>query len=107
MKKKAPYIKENKDPNRLIGPDGEFVSSFPGGPGSDVISIGYLEELCEWVFYHNDMPEDLKLSRILALENEIQHLLNGTEDGKPMMGIPCRYIPTWSTKLIEKNETSH
>lgn len=76
------------DPARLCDEDGNFVSSHPGGPGTGIISIGYLEEVCEWLYYHNDLTPEEKRSRILLMEGQIRKHLNG-----------INYIPTWSTKL--------
>lgn len=78
------------DPERLCDKDGNFISSCPGGPGTGSISIGYLEELCEWVYHYADLPKEEILNRILALEDITRKHLSD-------MGIG--FIPTWSKKL--------
>lgn len=79
---------------RLVGPDGEFVSSYKCD--EDTISIGYLDELCEYTFYHNNKTDKVKLKEIKLLEGVIQDLLN------KMIVNGCKYIPTWSKKLERK-----
>lgn len=97
-----------KDPKRLVGPNGEFVSSFKVTPELSEYNIGYIEELCEWVYYHDNLNNAEKLERITGLESIIRMYLNGEdENGKikegfnPPYGVPIQYTPTWSTKLIE------
>jgi len=82
-----------KDPNRLISPDGGFQSEFPGGKGGSC-SIGYLEDLCEWIYHHNNMTNKQKLKTILKIEKIIAKMVK-------KMILNCDYIPTWSTKLKE------
>jgi hypothetical protein len=78
------------DPERLCDEDGNFVSSCPGGPDTGVMSVGYLEELCEWIYSFADLPKEEMLQNILALEEcTRQHLKE--------MGIG--FVPTWSKKL--------
>jgi hypothetical protein len=78
------------DPERLCDENGNFVSSCPGGPDTGTISIGYLEELCEWVYHFADLPKQELLQQILALEEcTRQHLKE--------MGIG--FVPTWSKKI--------
>jgi len=92
-------MKNKKDPNRLVTPDGGFKSEFPGGKGKGY-SIGYLEEVCEWLYHHDNMTDEEKLKKILSIEKIIKDMLNSGEImGK---GIPIKYIPTWSTKLNKK-----
>lgn len=97
------------DPMRLVGPNGEFVSSFPAN--ENVLTIGYIEELCEWVYHHNNMTDAEKLEYITQLEGIIaKHLSGEDETGKLMsedempFGMPVNYIPTWSKKLIRKQK---
>lgn len=98
------------DPARLVGPNGEFVSSFPGNPDESILSIGYIEELCEWVYHHNNMTSAEKLFFITGLEAVISEKFSGEdengkikEDSDLPFGFPIKYIPTWSKKLI-RNE---
>lgn len=76
--------------DHLTGEKGEFKSEFPHGDG--VISIGYLEDACQWIYYHNDLTDVEKIKRTLSLEKMIQDYLG---DG-------INYIPTWSRKLKRK-----
>ena len=94
--KKLIELRECGNADHLTNEKGEFVSQFPHGDGK--ISIGYLEDLCQWVFYHNDMTRDEKLTKILDVENLIQEVLNRGE----LSQMKINYKPTWSTKL--KNE---
>jgi len=87
---------------RFVGPCGEFVPSIPKEPG--FVSINYLEEASEWIYFHEDLTDLDKLKRIKTLEFIIQDILNGgegTEQGswKPPSKMKIKYIPTWSTKL--------
>jgi hypothetical protein len=77
----------------------EFEKNAKFPHDKDTISIGYLDEVCEWIFNHPDIEKEDKLQRILALEKIIQGLLNGETLERPPLGIKCRYIPTWSPKL--------
>jgi len=91
--------------SRFVGPNGEFVSSYKLEKG--MINIGYIEELCEWIFYHPNKASDEKLLQILALENVIKEILNGDCDNVvregwiPPFGVHINYIPKWSKKLKE------
>ena len=96
MKKKTQNKKE-KDPNRLVTPDGGFKSEFPGGVGQGY-SIGYLEDLCEWIYCHDSLTDKEKMERILPVEKMIEKHLQGFSKYK------INYMPTWSTKLEEKKE---
>ena len=82
-----------KDPNRLVTPDGGFQSEFPGGKNKNY-SIGYLEDLCEWVYHHDNMTNKQKLKTILKIEKIIAKMVKRIVKN-------CNYIPTWSTKLKE------
>lgn len=79
---------------RLNDSDGGFVSQYPK------ISIGYLEELCEWVCFHDNMTENKKIEYILGLEDQIRTHLSGGNVSK----FSINYIPTWS-KYFEKNKS--
>ena len=81
-----------KNAQRLVGEDGYFKSQYPGGNGK--YSIGFLEEMCEFVIYITDLVYDEKLEKVLELENIIQKMLNGENSERAI-----NYIPTWSTKL--------
>jgi hypothetical protein len=88
------YLKKfNENNRRFVGPDGEFASTFKKDPGK--INIGYLEELLEWLYYHDNIDNDEKLEKILSIELVISNLLN--ESGMFKGGV--NYIPTWSVKL--------
>ena len=93
---------KQKDPNRLIDENGVFKSEFPGGPGTGVTSLGYLEDLCEYLYYFGIEEKPAKLKRIKELEEWIQKIINGevNEGDKPLIGIKAEYHPTWSIKLI-------
>jgi len=80
--------KPASDPDRLNGENGEFCSSHPGGEGN--YSLGYMFELCEWLYYHNNMTYEEKEKHILNIEKQERKICKG-------MGIG--YIPTWSKKL--------
>jgi hypothetical protein len=82
---------------RFTGPDGEFVSTFEKKDGT--VSIGFLEELLEWVYFHNNKEDSDKLKEIEGLENMIQKMLDGEGDGKPRFGIKGTYVRTWSIRL--------
>ena len=81
------------DPKRLSDENGDFISSYPGGDGQ--ISLGYLEELCEWLYYREDLEKEEKLTKILQMEQMMRERLGGNSFIKG--GI--NFIPTWSTKL--------
>jgi len=81
-----------EDTRRFVGPEGEFVPSIPRDEGT--ISIGFLEELCEWIYYHDALTDDEKMERILDMEKIIVRLLADIMPG-------CGFKPTWS-KMQEK-----
>jgi hypothetical protein len=83
--------KKKENTRRFCGKDGEFVPSVPRKDGK--LSIQYLEELCEWVYFHNVYTDEEKLKHILGLENIVRKFL------KELVAFKCNYIPTWSTKL--------
>lgn len=90
---------EIKNAQRLVGDDGYFKSQYPGGVDAHY-SIGFLEELCEFVVCVTDLTYDEKLEKVLDLEDIIRKMLNGedSKDGRAMVrGV--NYIPTWSPKL--------
>ncbi len=89
---------KDKDPNRLVGPNGEFVSSYH--MDEDTITIGYLEELCEWLYYHDALTYKQKLRRLKAIEGMIRKHLAGGH----VSSMKINYIPTWSTKLINDEQ---
>jgi len=72
--------------DQLTDEDGSFKPTVSRKDG--VISIGYLEEACQWAFYHKDLSYIKKMEKILALEEIIQHFLGG-----------INYVPYWSHKL--------
>ena len=72
------YLKKfNENNRRCVGPDGEFASTFKKDPGK--INIGYLEELLEWLYYHDNIDNDEKLEKILSdyniTERELTNIL--------------------------------
>ncbi len=75
---------------RFVGRDGEFVPSIPKKSG--IITISYLEELCEYLYYHNNLSNEEKMKKILVIEKLIVKLLNENFNG-------LKFKPTWSTKL--------
>ncbi len=75
--------------DHLTGENGEFVSTFPRTPGT--MSIGHLEEACQWTYYRKDLTYDEKMEKLLVLEGLIQKLLGD-----------INYHPTWSIKLHEE-----
>lgn len=79
-------LRECGNADHLTDENGDFISSSPHGDGK--MSIGYLEDACQWLFYRDDLDDVDKLSRILVIENIIVKLLNG-----------INYIPHWSAKL--------
>jgi hypothetical protein len=82
---------ESEDTKRFVGPDGEFQPTEQ--PKEGTTTIQYLEELLEWIYYHDNMPNEEKMKFINGIEEEIQRNLNGS------FGRKINYIPTWSTKL--------
>jgi hypothetical protein len=77
---------------KFTGPNGEFQSTHQLEPGT--VTIGYLEELLEWLFYHNNLTDDEKLEKILNIEGMIRELLKDS-----FAPADVEYTPTWSTKL--------
>ena len=77
---------------KFTGPNGEFQSTHQLEPGH--ITIGYLEEMLEWLFYHNNMSKKEKLENILNVESMIKDLVKSQFDP-----VNAEYTPTWSKKL--------
>ena len=65
-------------PMRLAGPNGEFVSSFP--KNGNTVTVGHLEELCEWIYHHNNMTNAEKLERITQVEGMIGMYFSGEDE---------------------------
>ena len=76
--------------NRFVGPNGEFEPSEQ--PEEGKVTIQYLEELLEWIFYHDNISKEEKKDLILGIEQQIQTILNG------MSSMKINYKPTWSLK---------
>jgi len=76
---------------RLFNDDGSFKPSVEKKPKK--VSIQYLDELCEWLYYRDDISDDEKLEQILAIENIIRRLLDNYN------GMHIGFIPTWSIKF--------
>jgi hypothetical protein len=87
------HLKTFENSNRFVGPDGEFKPTKERKDGE--ISIGYLEELCEYLYYHDNITNEEKLEHILNMEKIIRNLLSGDT----FMKGGIRYRPTWSVKL--------
>lgn len=84
---------------RFVGKNGEFVPTIE--PAEGTMHIGYLEELSEWLYFHENYTDEEKLKHILFCEKWIRDLLDKIVSPK------CGYKPTWSPKLkkkIEKNK---
>lgn len=75
---------------RFVGPDGGFLPSVEPAPG--MISINYLEELCEWIFYHDDMTPEEKLGHIKSMESIVDEI-----------AAPVKVKHQWSVRL-EQNK---
>jgi hypothetical protein len=78
--------------NRFVDENGFFKPSVPLPKGK--ISIGYLDELCEFVYYGDD-PDTKKMESILGLEDYIRTILND----HIVSSMDINFIPTWSKKL--------
>lgn len=86
------YLRECGNADHLNDKNGNFISSSPRGEGT--VSIGYLEDACQWLFYRKDLDDEDRLRRILIIEGIIVKLLNG-----------INYIPYWSPKVnVTKEE---
>ena len=92
--------------NRFVDENGYFKPSEPLPKGK--ISIGYLDELCEFVYYGDD-PDTKKMESILGLEHYIVTLLDGEISKKMYSGVKINFIPTWSKKLEKQiqKKTNH
>jgi len=78
--------------------NGEFVPSPEYSLKEDGrYTVGYLEELCEWVYNNDELDDETRLKQILLLESIIKSMVKSIVKG-------CNYIPTWSKKLTEKLE---
>jgi hypothetical protein len=82
---------ESENTKRFVGPDGEFQPTEQ--PKEGTTTIQYLEELLEWLYYHDNISNEEKMKLIIGIEEQIQKNLNGFSSRK------INYIPTWSTKL--------
>lgn len=76
--------------NRFVGKDGEFVPTEQ--PAEGTVTLAYLEELMEWVYYHDNITYDEKLEQLTNLEKLTEKHLRKIAKG-------CIYRPTWSPKL--------
>jgi len=95
MSEKEPPIEfQKKHALRLSDKDGKFVSQFPGEVGKG-FSIGYLEELCEYTFFNEELDVEEKEKRILGIEDIIRNILRNPKN----VGGSVTYNPTWSIKL--------
>ena len=73
--------------------DGKFESTHKHAEGET--SIGYLEELLEWIYEHDNMSKKEKMKFTLSIEDMIEEFLN--EGGLSTFKI--NYVRTWSIKL--------
>jgi len=78
--------------DHLKNEDGSFKPTRPKNPGT--VTIGYLEEACQWTYYRDDITDEIKLEKLLVLEGIIQKLLG-----------EIKYVPSWSPKL--KQDEKH
>lgn len=77
---------------RFVGPNGEFVPTVQ--PPEGTMSLQYLEELMEWLYYHDNITEEEKLKQLLNIEKiAADHLKKLVRN--------CVYKPTWSVKLLK------
>lgn len=99
MKRIDTFDKFNESENnrRFIGPDGEFQPT--NQPEEGTTTIQYLEELLEWLYYHDNISDEEKIKFITGIEEQIQSLLNGGSGNKRFTSGKINYIPTWSKKL--------
>ena len=88
------YSMESTNEGRFVGSNGEFKPTKPSKKG--YISIKELEEMCEYLYNHNNMDNKEKLKHILDLESLIKDLIIDQYDG-----IDVTYVPTWSKKMKE------
>ena len=86
---------ESEDTKRFVGLNGEFQPTEQPKEGTSTIK--YLEELLEWIYYHDTMSNEEKMKFITGIEEQIQRNLNGGNGAA--FGMKINYIPTWSTKL--------
>lgn len=87
---------ENENTKRFVGTNGEFVPTEQ--PAEGTTTIQYLEELLEWLYYHDNMDNETKKDFILKIEEQIESLLNGS-GGKKFFAGKVNYTPKWSKKL--------
>ena len=87
---------EGENTKRFVGPDGGFKPTYQ--PKKGTMTIGYLEELLEWLYYHDNITDEEKMQNILNIEKMIQDLLNG-KGGRSMVSGGITYRPTWSKRL--------
>ena len=92
---------ESEDTRRFVGSDGGFQPT--NQPEEGTTTIQYLEELLEWLYYHDNISDEEKMRLITGIEDQIQSLLNGGS-GKRFTSVEINYIPTWSTKLKKNRE---
>ena len=103
LNKNLTFEEQVKVAERLTDTEGNFISQYPGKADGE-ISIGFLEELCEWICFHDNMAENQKIETILNLESIIKNLFSGDTEGKTVSKFTINYIPTWST-YFEKNKS--
>jgi len=90
--------KEKKRLEELTDKDGNFKSKYPGDTNEGKYTLGYMEELCEWLYVHDVLSNEEKVVQIMAIEDLIEKAL---KEGN-ISSFPINYIRTWSTKLKNK-----
>lgn len=83
--------------NKFTDQDGNFLPSIPHKDGEGY-TIGYLEELLEWIYLSNERDPQDRLSDILQIEKIISDGLKSSKVSR----FTINYIPTWSVKLKEQ-----
>lgn len=79
----------------------EFEKNCKFPHGKKITSIGYLQEVCRFIYEHPDLTKEDKLERILSIEKIIQAYLNGetSVQDRPPLGMKCKYTPIYSVQL--------
>jgi len=106
LNKNLTFEEQVKISERLTDLNGNFISQYPKVDGE--VSIGFLEELCEWICFHNNMTEKNKIETILNLESIMTKILSDDTIERPISKFAINYIPTWSKYFEEhKSKITH
>lgn len=89
--------KDNVRLKELTDIDGNFKSKYPGKAGESY-TLGYLEELSEWIYLHDDMNDNEKMRQLVAMEILIQDSLNANNHST----FPIKYLNSWLEKLKKR-----